>query len=121
MGGPFAVGVRWVGGIESRLGGQDDVELFTATLDAGTGDQHRCLTGTSNRPGQRRITAILVDPKGRAVWVAIAQGAPEVGACESSGPRVLDSGDGIDPASVSLKGSTVTWSDSGAQRSAQLH
>jgi hypothetical protein len=45
----------------------------------------------------------------------------QVRARDTSGERVLDSGGGIDPASLSRTGSTVSWTKDGVRRSAGLY
>jgi hypothetical protein len=42
-------------------------------------------------------------------------------ATDTAGSRLLDKGEGIDPASVRLSGSTLTWTNAGDSRSATLH
>jgi hypothetical protein len=47
--------------------------------------------------------------------------AIEVHADGSGGDRVLDSGPNIDPASLRLHGSQLSWVDGGATRHAAMH
>jgi len=47
---------------------------------------------------------------GASVWAAPREGAP----------RLLDFGTGIDPASLALSGSTVSWTDAGKQLTAPM-
>jgi hypothetical protein len=44
----------------------------------------------------------------------------QVTVCTPTGKQLLDQGDGIDPESLELHGSTLTWSDAGETRSAVL-
>ena len=44
----------------------------------------------------------------------------QVVACSATGELVLDHGEGIDPESLELHGSTLTWTNSGEPRSATL-
>jgi hypothetical protein len=47
-------------------------------------------------------------------------GAREVGALDTSGQRLLDSGPNLDPQSLELNGSTLTWVNAGVSRTATL-
>lgn len=124
--GPFSFATPWVGAIELRQEGQDTARLYSASVSVESGAASRCLIGGGDRPGQLpRVRETFLTPAGRLAWVALmpdrGSGATlEIGACESSGPNILESGSGIEANSVALKGSTLSWSDSGVQRSARL-
>jgi hypothetical protein len=122
MPGPFAVNAPSVGGIEARVVGQDTVRLFTAARNVRSGKATHCLLGGADRPGQLPLVRrVMLDPEGSVIWVAIMRlgvAGPAIGVCESAGsPRILGMGSGIDVASVSLQGSTLTWLDAGVRQS----
>jgi hypothetical protein len=124
MPGPFSLAAPWGGGIEDRLVGQDTVRVYTAVRNVQTGESGHCRLGGADRPGQLpRVRGIFLDKSGSLAWVVIMrQGVqgPQIGVCESGVPRIVDTGYGIDTASVSLHGSTLTWLDSGTRQSATL-
>jgi hypothetical protein len=75
-----------------------------------------------------KLPALALARNGRYAFVAktwkFEPGYPspqvEVRARDASGDRVLDTGDGIDPASLRLNKLKVRWSNAGAPRSADL-
>jgi hypothetical protein len=74
------------------------------------------------------IGSVVVMANGAVAWIgsehSIAAGrrtAIEVHAAGAGGDRVLDSGAGIDPTSLRLHGSQLSWVDGGATRHATLH
>jgi hypothetical protein len=58
-------------------------------------------------------------PTSSLAWIS-AGNPTRVFALDSLGMRQLDSGAGIDPRSLELNGSTLTWVKAGASRSAAL-
>lgn len=127
MPGPFVLAAQWAGGIELRQIGQDTQRIFGTTRNLPMGLGTRCLIGGGSRPGEvPKVKRLLIDNKGSLVWaatrVATEGGFTSViGVCESTGARVLDSGEAIDFASLRLSGSTLTWTNSGARQTARLH
>ncbi len=73
------------------------------------------------------IGSVAVLANGAVAWIGSEhsivahRGAIEVHAAGAGGDRVLDSGPKIDPASLRLHGSRLTWVDGGATRHATLH
>jgi hypothetical protein len=73
------------------------------------------------------VSSVVVASDGAVAWIGSAESGPsrnrmDVEALEidASGERVLDSGAGVDPSSLRLNGSRLTWMDSGASRDAEL-
>jgi len=74
------------------------------------------------------VASVVAKPGGAVAWIALAESilthssSIEVLAAGSSGTgsRVLDRGRGINPGSLALRGSRLTWSDHGRTRSASL-
>ncbi|MGD0454472.1 MAG: hypothetical protein ABSB69_12810 [Solirubrobacteraceae bacterium] len=87
---------------------------------------HKLPTGTAVHPGdvgKGRTSAIVVKADGAVAWINPIE-APvswEIHAVDGSGSRVLASGTGIDPHSLRLKGSTLSWVQSGKTEFATLH
>jgi hypothetical protein len=73
------------------------------------------------------IGSVVVMASGTVAWIGSEhsivghQSAIEVHAAGTGGDRVLDSGPNVDPASLRLHGSRLSWSDGGATRHATLH
>jgi hypothetical protein len=72
------------------------------------------------------VRSLVVKADGAAAWIALASSLLahrqeiEVHTSDKHGQRLLDSGGGIDPASLRLRGSKLTWTHGGARRSATL-
>jgi hypothetical protein len=87
---------------------------------------HELPTGTADRPGdvgKGRTSAIVVKADGAVAWINPIE-APvswEIHAVDGSGSRVLASGAGIDPYSLRLKNSTLSWVQNGKTEFATLH
>ncbi|HEY1360384.1 MAG TPA: hypothetical protein VGF21_18930 [Thermoleophilaceae bacterium] len=78
------------------------------------------LPGNSNR-----VTDMVLKPNGSLAWIVDIGSSVgsdrQVVAVDSAGRRLLDSGGNIDPESLTLSGSTLSWTESGASRSASLN
>ncbi|MDX6590229.1 MAG: hypothetical protein QOI84_1503 [Solirubrobacterales bacterium] len=84
-----------------------------------------CPAGGALAPSRLPLISDLVlNGKGSVAWSVTGgrfpSGNAAVVACDSSGQRTLDSGEGIDLESVSIQNSVVTWLDNGTQREAWL-
>jgi hypothetical protein len=70
-----------------------------------------------------RLAALVLTPRGSAAWVTTSSnrgvaGPASVHLAGRTGPvLVLDEGTAVDPASLRLEGSTLSWSDGGTRRS----
>jgi hypothetical protein len=104
--------------------------IFTGVFELRTGDHYLSMGA---EPVDRY--ALVLGSSGAVAWVALqlnttppahAYGGPTGGvpytlrAYDKAGERVLDSGAGIVPDSLRLNGSTLTWTDNGNTRSAQI-
>jgi hypothetical protein len=84
-------------------------------------------TSTSNRVGFGSITALLVKGDGAAAWIAgnglgdLPSTAYEVGSVEANGSHLLAEGSEIEPHSLALAGSTLSWTQGGKAMSAALN
>ncbi len=79
-------------------------------------------------PGRGRVvTDLVLKPNGSVAWIVdrlAFMGSPhtiDVVAVDSTGRRLLDSGLAVDPTSLTLTGSTLTWRKGGATKSATLN
>jgi hypothetical protein len=84
-----------------------------------------CPAGGALAPNRLpRISDVVLNGKGSVAWSAVgsqyASSANAVIACDATGQRTLDSGEGIGLESVSIQNSVVTWLDNGTQREAWL-
>jgi hypothetical protein len=73
------------------------------------------------------VLSIVIKPDGAVAWIArmssLGGGHPELqvlAANAGASARLLDSGDGVAPASLRLHGSRLTWKHGGQVRSATL-
>jgi hypothetical protein len=72
------------------------------------------------------VTSVVVKPNGAVAWIGVAssiishRSQVEVDAASGASSRVLERGSRIDPHSLRLRGSLLTWSDGGRTRSASL-
>jgi hypothetical protein len=125
MSGPFGFKSTWAGAVENRQVG-DTTWVYVAARDIQAGGGKHCLVGSADRGAQRpAVRVLLIDDRAEAlVWAAITPSptgrAPLIGACDTRGTRVLDSGAGVEIKTLELHGSTVSWEDAGGPRTAQL-
>jgi hypothetical protein len=72
------------------------------------------------------VRSVVIKADGAVAWIALASSLlahrrdTEVHKSDQHGQRLLDSGGGIDPGSLRLHGSKLTWRDGGGKRSATL-
>jgi hypothetical protein len=73
------------------------------------------------------LTALVVTPAGAVAWIAARHGIPirpaaatVYAAAPTSGVTVLDEGPKIDPASLKLTGSTLSWTDAAGVRTGAM-
>jgi hypothetical protein len=91
---------------------------------------HRAFTGVarqSKNEGVGPVAALVVKADGSVAWVAEVAGLPErapaeyeVHALDRSGSRLLASGTDVEPHSLALKGSTLSWKQNEQQFSTSL-
>ena len=73
------------------------------------------------------VGSVVVMPDGTVAWIGSLhsiighRSATEVHEANSAGDRVLDSGLGIDPTSLRLRGDALSWVNGGVTRHATLH
>jgi hypothetical protein len=125
MGGPFAIGSPWAGGIERRLLGVDTVGVSVAGVDVFTSDATHCLIGGADRPGQLpRVGGLWAVGEGRFVFSAtlkLEAVGPEIVLCERDGSvNVLAQGSGIELGSITVDGTLVRWTQEGSRKSVRL-
>jgi hypothetical protein len=66
------------------------------------------------------VTAVRLTSAGAVALVDRVDGHVRIRALDAQGDRVLDAEPGIDPASLTVAGSTVSWTRGGATQSATL-
>ncbi len=89
--------------------------------------QAAAVTGSLLPESYESVESLAMTDSGSVAWIATASSISrhggmrvEVHADDRRGPRLLDSGAGIVPQSLTLRGSKLTWKHSGATRSATL-
>ncbi len=127
MGEPFDLRAPWVAGLVSKHG-RDTLRLAIGARDLRTGTFKSCAVGSGFNPGNKpSVAGFVLKRDGSVAWIGesrvagTGRRAPAVGACDSTGEHILDSGEGIDLHSLALHGSMLTWTDAGLTRSALLH
>jgi hypothetical protein len=85
-------------------------------------------TGQALPESYEAVDSLVLKRDRSVAWIARAHsiirpssGGVEVHADDRGGKRLLDSGAGIDPGSLRLRGSRITWKHGGATRSARLN
>lgn len=87
---------------------------------------HNAVTRPTGPESFQSVGSLVVSRGGHPAWIGSSSSivlhhkAIQVLAASGGGVRQLDSGGGIDAGSLRLLGSTLTWQDSGKQRSATL-
>lgn len=107
--------------------GEDLGTLHPTVLNVATGHKQAYNTSAEDF-STLKLTALAVNAQGAAAWVyeqfpldageGIRQREVQKG--DANGFAVLDQGLGINPASLTLNGTSLTWTDGGQQRSATL-
>lgn len=126
MSGPFGFRSTWAGAIESLQIG-DTTWIYAAARNIQSDYGRRCLVGSADQAGQLpAVRVLLIDDNTEALaWAAITPSptghAPLIGACDTRGTRVLDSGAGVEIKTLELHGSTLSWGNAGGPQTAQLH
>lgn len=126
---PYALSVPWAAGIEGRVVGRDSHRLAVSATDLRTGRRHTCPAGGGRAPGQLpRIDRMVLKPNGSMAWIGVSRNAGNtepvvaVYACDANGAaRTIERGPGINPRSLTLRGSQLSWSAEGTTKNAVLH
>ncbi|HEY7631174.1 MAG TPA: hypothetical protein VH817_10755 [Thermoleophilaceae bacterium] len=87
-------------------------------LDTSTG-KRRTAPATSGNPSASTVTALVLNPSGSFAWIG-SGGALEVHRYDATGDTILDSGTGIDPASLAASAAQLYWLNAGAPRTASF-
>jgi hypothetical protein len=78
-------------------------------------------TGSDGSDGHcPAVSRLVANRAGVAAWAAFQGGDRFVRKIDSAGQGTLDQGAGIDPNSLSLAGATLSWTNAGEARTAQL-
>jgi len=124
--GPITVNGKWVAAVEERPDGATGWRVYVTSRNAGTSKGRHCLIGSGDSKSKApAVRVVLMNANGGLAWAAITPTpngrAPIIGACDSQGNRVLDSGAGVEIKTLELHGSTVSWENAGGPRTARLH
>lgn len=125
--GPVAVAGTDVGYGSTNFG-VDTVNSQVVVRNLGDGRQvHAAPATTTSLPESfQTVDSIVVRSGGAVAWIAEVGSVIshaheiEVQRVDARGPALLDSGSGIDTRSLRLHGSTLTWRDGSATRTATL-
>lgn len=124
--GPFAITPPWAAGVEYKPVGQDSVKVSIVGASVVSARTGSCLIGGADRPGQLpKVDGVWISLPGKLVVSAtlrVAPKGPEIAVCTPGGPslEVIASGEAIEPESVAVRGSVVSWSEEGKRRAKQL-
>ncbi len=67
------------------------------------------------------VHKVVLAPTGSVAWSDVIASGPEIHALGRSGPVVLDAGTGVDPNSLRLRGTTLSWIHGGEMKTATLN
>lgn len=127
---PLELHAPWVAGVTFHLSNPYSYEnaVTARNLRSGRSVQCHAVGGGDDNSGVG-VDDVVVTGKGSMAWVGeryggeVGLGPGKVGiveTCEHGQERRLDVGEGIDLKSLALDGSTVSWINAGAERSATL-
>jgi hypothetical protein len=123
MPGPFGLAAPWAGGFEKRGVGRDGFYTYVAALNIRTAVRRFCFVNAADRP-HPLPHELLINRSGVMAWAVTQPGSGgrtvEIGACEAAGRRTVAEGTGIEVESATLRGSTLSWMDSGVPQSVVL-
>jgi hypothetical protein len=109
-------------GVDTGFGG-----IVVRRLDTGAVlHNEAAVTGPVGVEGHTSVAAVVLKPDGSAAWIGTSRAigplhqGTEVHEVTATGSRLLDSGRGIDTASLRLRGSSVSWRHGTATRTATL-
>jgi len=131
---PFALQTPWAAAAVIRSTGLDTYSVAISARNLRNGKTVKCMVGGGDDPSNGVVVkSLVVRQTGSMAWAGTRWGN-EVGGSTAFGARVtavstciankgqvLDAGNGIDPATLALHGSGLTWMDSGVAHSATLH
>jgi hypothetical protein len=110
--------------------GVDTSVLAIAIKDLSKGTTAYCKVAFTEAPAPKPVvTKIAISATWSVGWIGRSRPVqqsgrspltPSVGACDSAGSRVIESGNGLDLQSLTLRGSRLTWLNGGKQHSAKL-
>ncbi len=109
-----------------QCGNSNCISTVTTLDVASGGGPDSFPASTAGLPGNStRVTDLALKANRSVAWIVDIGSSVgsdrQVVAVDSAGRRVLDSGGNIDPESLTLSGSTLSWTESGAGRSANLN
>ncbi len=117
---PFSISAPWAAATESRGSGQDTAVVRVVEANSITRATVSCLVGSANRPEQiPRVREVWATPDGTLVVsaeVRLPHPSPELALCSSAGMEVVASGPTFTPGSIEVKGSLLSWTQSGQPR-----
>jgi hypothetical protein len=137
----------WSGGVMRSAGG-DSYSLSVRARNLRTGFSNECEAGAGRFPrsvGNASVAKAVLSPSGTLAWSGYgvireyegpvsgvqyfpsstpyfvrAESGDEIVVCSAGSREVLDSGEKLDLASIRLRGSTLTWTNAGQPKKAQL-
>jgi hypothetical protein len=121
----IALDAPWVAYVENFVN-VDVGDKEVGVLNLRSGARWHCPIGPWSTIAETgfETTGIVVTQKGSAGWIGeertLQKRRREVHACEGARRQILDEGPGIGLHSLRLHGITLSWTDAGAPRSAQL-
>ena len=128
---PFALASPWAAGVGYTRYGVDVDHVDVKAVNLRTGAVRECPVGQQTHPGGAgKLTDLVLKRNGAVAWINQEreyQGSPgafslvgRVVACDSLGQHQLGRSSEVDVHSLSLHGSTLSWSDHGTTEKAEL-
>jgi hypothetical protein len=121
MPGPFGLAAPWAAGYEIRTTGQDGFLVFASARNLRTQRWHRCFVSGADRP-LSPPPKLLLSQGGDMAWATAVAGSSdkEVGVCDGASRRIVARSVSIEMGSLTLRGSTLSWAESGATHSVEM-
>ncbi len=122
----FELRAPWIA-YTKTISGIDTWTLYVVAINLRTNRRNVCAVGGGGPDGDRppaNVSEIALAADGTVAWTGTRlvreSYEKQVAVCSRTGEKVIDSGEGIGLHSLKLHGSTLSWTDFGETRTAQL-
>lgn len=121
VGPPYLLAAPWIAASESEHG-IDTSTHFLVRLNVRTLERNAsCVLSVDSPVSHYKVRHPLLSRRGFAAWILEHGAIRKVVACGSGESVELDEGGEIAPASLSLRGAVVSWSNGGVEHRERVH